>query len=557
MSRDESNLSKKWPLIERRVRIVTGLIITAYIIPHLFNHMLGLISLEAMETVRPYLASFWQWLPIWWVLPTVLVIHPTFSLMAVLRRSTLRMPLAELSQILLGLAVPLLLLGHIVATRVTRTATDVDTNYSFIIGSMASADYRIVMQSVLVVVVWSHMCIGLHMWLRYRAGYKRMLPVLYPLAVMWPVLALVGFWRATAQIRTDLTDVDKKIEIFREWSQVDADLRQALFYLEQILIGVFVFLVVVSLILRFVGRWRRRKKVGAVIKHSSGRRLPVDPGQSILEAVRISRLNHASMCGGRARCTTCRVQISNGLESLPAPSSMEAAALERINAAPDVRLACQTFPTADVSITPLVDPLAVSRGDDGRRGGVAGTERDVVAVFVDLRESTRLAEDKLPYDVVFILNRFFSEMSDALDDTGGHYAQFAGDGLLALYGLDTKPKDAAQAALDGAANMMQRIDNLNEEISSELSRPLRIGIGIHAGEAIVGSMGPPATPIRSAIGDNINIAARLEALTKDFGARLVVSAETVELAGKDYSQHRREDIQVRGRQQKLAVFVVE
>jgi len=173
MSSDESNFSKKWPLIERRVRIVTGLVITAYIIPHLFNHMLGLISLEAMETVRPYLASFWQWLPVWWVLPTVLVIHPAFSLMAVFRRSTLRMPAAELSQILLGLAVPLLLLGHIVSTRVTRTATDVDTNYSFIIGSMASADYRIVMQSVLVIVVWSHMCIGLHMWLRYRWAYDQ------------------------------------------------------------------------------------------------------------------------------------------------------------------------------------------------------------------------------------------------------------------------------------------------------------------------------------------------------------------------------------------------
>lgn len=549
--------AKNWPTIERRVRIVTGLVIAVYVIPHLFNHMLGLVSFEAMETVRPVLASFWQWTPIWWVLPTVLIIHPVFSMMALCRRSTLRMPPAEFSQILLGLAVPLLLLGHIVATRVTRTATDVDTNYNFVLGLMVTSDFRVVMQTLLVLVVWSHLCIGLHMWLRFRKSYRRIQPILYPLAIMWPALAIVGFWRAASEVRTKMSDVDFKIDVFSEWTKVDPDLRFVLGWLEEVLIGLFVVLVSAAFALRVFARWRRRSRVGAVVRHSSGKHVAVDNGQSILEALRVGRINHASMCGGRARCTTCRVEVSNGLHLLPEPSAMEAVALGRIQAGPKVRLACQTYPVADVSITPLVDPKAVLAGEEGRRGGVAGTERDVVAMFVDLRESTKLAEDKLPYDVVFILNRFFSEMSDALDETGGHYAQFAGDGLLALYGLETDLDTAARAALEGAHNMMERIEKLNDEIASELSRPLRIGIGIHAGEAIVGDMGPPATPIRSAIGDNINIAARLEAMTKDLGARLVVSTKTVELSGEDYSTHRIENVEVRGRREKLPVYAVE
>ncbi len=551
------NTPSKWPGFERRVRIVTGVIIAIYVIPHLFNHMLGLVSFEAMETVRPVLASFWQWTPIWWVLPTVLITHPLFSMMAVCRRSTLRMPPAELSQILLGLAVPLLLLGHVVATRVTRTATDVDTNYNYVLASMAADDFGVVMQSVLVLVVWFHLCIGVHMWLRFRKTYRRIQPVLYPLAVMWPVLALVGYWRALAEMRVKVSDVDFKIEVFKEWSKVDPDLRLALGWLEEILIGLFVVLVGAAFLLRLLARWRRRSRIGAFIRHSSGKQVAIDDGQSILEAMRVAGINHASMCGGRARCTTCRVEVSEGLQSLPAPTEMEATALSRIQAGPRVRLACQTYPNANVSITPLVDPRTVTSADDGRRGGVAGAEREVVAMFVDLRESTKLAEDKLPYDVVFILNRFFAEMSDALDETGGHYAQFAGDGLLALYGLETDLQTAAGAALDGAQNMMDRIERLNDEISSELARPLRIGIGIHAGEAIVGDMGPPSTPIRSAIGDNINIAARLEAMTKDLGARLVVSTTTVELANRNYSMHRQEDVEIRGRRERLPVFAVE
>jgi adenylate cyclase len=284
--------------------------------------------------------------------------------------------------------------------------------------------------------------------------------------------------------------------------------------------------------------------------------LPGAAGSSLLEAIRESGIAHASVCGGRARCTTCRVRIASGLQHLPPPAALETEALARIGADPNVRLACQVRPRADVWVTPLV-PAHANSAMARRPGGVGGRERQVVAMFVDLRGSTALGEARLPYDVVFILNQFFAEMAEALAATGGHYAQFAGDGLLALYGLETEIGPACRQALDGAALMQRHMDRLNTRLAPELAEPLRIGIGVHAGLAIVGNMGPPAAPIISAVGDPINAAARLESLSKHYGCTLVVSLDTLRLAGlpiPDAPVHR---ARVRGKTLHIDVLAVD
>ena len=177
-------------------------------------------------------------------------------------------------------------------------------------------------------------------------------------------------------------------------------------------------------------------------------------------------------------------------------------------------------------------------------------------MFVDLRDSTALGEAKLPYDVVFILNEFFAEMSAALEETHGHYAQFAGDGLMALYGLEADIETGCRDAILGARRMAQRLDTLNKRLHGELRIPLRIGIGIHAGDAIVGSMGPPSSPNFSAIGDNINIAARLEALCKPLQCALVVSAHAAQLAGVEASAWPVHQADVRGREGAIEVYTI-
>jgi adenylate cyclase len=180
----------------------------------------------------------------------------------------------------------------------------------------------------------------------------------------------------------------------------------------------------------------------------------------------------------------------------------------------------------------------------------------VVAMFVDLRGSTRLAESRLPYDVVFIMNQFFAEMYAALRATNGYYAQFRGDGLLALYGLESDIAQACRDAMRGAAEMQRRLELLSQSLKSELAEPLKIGIGAHAGVAIVGTMGPPEAPIYSAIGDNINIAARFEGMTKAYECVLVVSAETLAQAGLDPRNAPLHRVRVRGRNERMSVYAI-
>jgi adenylate cyclase len=234
---------------------------------------------------------------------------------------------------------------------------------------------------------------------------------------------------------------------------------------------------------------------------------------------------------------------------------MEAQALARIDAPPNVRLACQCRPRSDVAVTPLLPPnVNPATGLDTR--GAQGREREIVAMFVDLRDSTHLAEGRLPYDVVFIMNQFFAEMHASLRATGGYYAQFRGDGLLALYGLETDLGTACRAAIAGAADMQKRIEALNASLAADLDEALRIGIGIHAGVAIVGTMGPPQAPIYSAIGDMVNTAARLEGMTKAYDCVLVISAAALREAGVDPQDAVEHQVRVRGKNERLAVYAV-
>ncbi len=529
------------PKLERHLRLATGLVIAAYVAGHFLNHSLGVVSVEAMDALRRVLAAWWRSLPGSVLLYASLLTHFALALISLSRRRTLRMPAWEACQLALGLAILPLLIYHVIGTRFAWQLLGREVNYPRIVAAIWSDPWQITKQVLLVAAVWLHLCFGLHFWLRLKNWYPRAQQYLFAAAVLVPALALAGFVSAGINVMAPAPQ-----PIAREDLALLFTLRDALYWGFGLALGG-------TLLLRIVRKLRR-----AVyrIHHPSGRILAATAGSSILEAVREAGLPHASVCGGRARCTTCRVRVAEGLQALAPPAALEAEALLRINAAPNVRLACQTRPSADLWITPLVaagaDP-EVAR----RPGGVQGHEQQVVAMFVDLRGSTTLGETRLPYDVVFILNQFFAEMAEALAVTGGHYAQFAGDGLLALYGLRGDIGPACRSALAGAADMHQRLARLNARLAPELAAPLRMGIGLHAGVAIVGTMGPPAAPIVSAIGDTINGAARLESLTKQFGTTLVVSADTLRFAGialPDVALHK---VEVRGKAQQIEVLAIE
>jgi adenylate cyclase len=537
---------------ERWLRLATGLLLACYVVPHFLNHALGVVSAAAMDGLRAPLAAWWRSTPGTTLLYGALLGHFALALVSLYRRTTLRMPAWEAIQLVLGLAVPPLLIGHVVATRLTWLLLDQHITYERIVGVMWVDFPDAARQSLLLLIVWVHLCFGIHYWLRIRRWYAAVQPVLFAAALLIPALALAGFAAAGNELLPAIQGAGGIDVYFPERGRMTDSDRALMLSWRQGLELAFWGLLGATLL----ARWLRTRLGGTYqLRHASGRVISAPIGRTILEAVRDAGLPHASVCGGRARCTTCRVRVVQGLAALPPPARAEAQALARVEAPPNVRLACQTRPRADVAIVPLLPP-AVDATSARRPGAARERERQVVAMFVDLRGSTRLAESRLPYDVVFIMNQFFAEMYAALRATSGYYAQFRGDGLLALYGLETDIAQACRDAMRGAAEMQRRLELLSQSLKAELAEPLRIGIGAHAGVAIVGTMGPPEAPIYSAIGDNINIAARFEGMTKAYNCALVVSAETLAYAGLDARGAPLHHVRVRGRNERINVYAI-
>src|SRR5207247_1389780 len=202
------------------------------------------------------------------------------------------------------------------------------------------------------------------------------------------------------------------------------------------------------------------------------------------------------------------------------PGAAETAALGRVrNAFLDAYLvalgavlaARGVRPVRDVAVLPLLAPsiaAADAFGPDVRQG----REQEVAVLFADLRGFTRVAEHKLPYDVVFILNRYFEAVGGAIHEAGGIPNQFTGDGVMALFGVETGVELGCRQAVAAARAIVRHLAALNRELGEALQVPLRIGIGIHAGPAIVGRMGYGEGVYLTAVGDTVHVASRLEQL---------------------------------------------
>lgn len=264
---------------------------------------------------------------------------------------------------------------------------------------------------------------------------------------------------------------------------------------------------------------------------------------------------HAQVCGGRGRCSTCRVRVYEGADALPAPELLEKRVLRRIGAADNVRLACQTRPQADCRVLPIL-PADTRLHSYADSRFLHGADRKIAILFADLRGFTAFAEDRLPFDVVFVLNQYFQAVGTAIETRGGYLDKFIGDGAMALFGVDTDLRTACRQAIEATWEMGRELDQLNARLAAELNEPLRIGIGLHCGDAIVGRMGYKHTSQLTAIGDAVNTAARLEALTKEHGAQLLISEDVAGNAELELDRFDSVQVSIRGKAQGLYAFVV-
>jgi adenylate cyclase len=546
-------------LTVRQIRLASGLVLFAYVSTHLANHAAGIVSLQAAEVLRRIFLAAWRNPVSTFLLYGALLVHFVLGLYAIYRRRTLRIPARELAQLSLGLAIPLLMLDHVKGTRVAFELYGQTDSYARVVWDLWRPAEGL-RQAAMLGAVWTHGCLGLHFLLRYRAWYPRYRTPLLLLAIALPALALFGFWsigRELALLSQDQAWFDEHMApLFTLTSPERSALKAIESAFEWAYGGVLVALVGAMAIRSMVERVRRTL---VSVRYPGGRTVAVPRGFSVLEASRRGGIPHTSVCGGRGRCSTCRVRILSSAGELPRPRTDEQRTLARIGAPENVRLACQLRPHGDLAVVPLVE-LARSVG---RAGGASeasfGVEREVAILFIDLRGWTGRSEGYLPFDLVYVLNRYFETVGAAVRRNGGIANQFIGDAVMAIFGRETDPRAACRQALSAALDISRGMALLNQGLERDGFKAFDFGIGIDAGPVVIGEFGYREVRTLSAAGDTVNTASRLQELTKACHASLVLSSAVCRYAGLDLARGGdavRASVQVRGRTGALEVFVV-
>jgi adenylate cyclase len=536
--------------MERKLRLVTGLTLFAYAASHFVGHATGLFGVAVMDSVGAnIILAPWQTMVGRAVLLLSLLIHAGLGLRALYRRRHFKAPALEAWQLGLGLLIPLLLIPHVVDVRVGNAFYGLDDTYYRILYRIwiVNSATSLPQQLILLTLVWAHGCIGLNFWLRRREWLHRARYFLLAGAVAMPFLAVLGIVNAgwdeamAAKTRPDFAAAHAPAAAGSPQGEAQATLGRWA-QRQQIGYGALVALVLLA---RAARNRRERGRLSVRITYPGGRVVAAPPGFSVLEASRWAGIAHASACGGRGRCSTCRVEILAGAENAPQRSAAESETLARVRAPSTVRLACQLRPTGEITIAPLVaiaDHLRDARISDGE-----SHERLVTALFIDLRDSTQFAAGRLPFDALFVIDRYVQRASAAIEAHGGEVTSVAGDGIMCLFGARSDPLAGARDALRAIGAIWDAIEGISRDLAGELERPLAFGVGVHASLAAVWTTEMFGRSSLQFLGEAGNVAARLEAATKELKCVCLVSEAVFRTAGTPIPPDlAREDLAIRG-----------
>lgn len=288
------------------------------------------------------------------------------------------------------------------------------------------------------------------------------------------------------------------------------------------------------------------------------RELEVRRDETILEATLRAGIPHAHACGGHGKCSTCRIWILDGLDHCENRNEDEKALALKLGFGSEVRLACQTKLWGDVKLRRLVldeADIEITSQLGRDRLGRCGESKAIAVLFCDIRDFTAFSQTLSSYDVMFVLNRYFQQVGEIIERNKGYIDSFIGDEVMALFGIDDDPH-APLRAVNAALEMLTAIDRLKPYMDAMYDRHFDVGIGIHYGEAVIGTIGTRKREKLTAIGDTVNVANRIERANKEAGTRLLISEDLHErvkqsIAVKDFIR-----VKLRGTSDRITLYEV-
>ncbi len=545
-------------LIVRRSRTISGCILFFYVFTHLLNHSLGLISLDTMEQGRAIFLRFWRHDVLFYVLYGALSIHFLLGVYALARRRSFRMSRKEWIRNSCAVLIPFFLASHLSITLWGSRFLGLNDSYAFMIISTYIFDpFGYIILGLMLMLVWTHGSIGIIGLIEFREFYSKRRGLFQGLILGLPLIAYGGYIRASIELSEASQSNPITILELISNSNFTAEIGEKIVSLSDLL-QFLVYPILLSLFVAFYFiRNLLEKRFNSIqVQYTDGTNINVSRGSSLLEASHKAGRYHESVCGGRGRCTTCRVRVTSSLGELPKPNKIEQSVINRLNFDQSLRLACQLRPETDIEINPLIKLVNHDKQNlrFSNQENLSGIEKETVIMFCDLRGFTRLSDGKMPFDVVFILNKYFKLVTDAVEENKGRIDKFIGDGVMAIFDKDTTISKNCKNALKGAAMITTYLNELNDELSTDDIEPLRLGIGIHSGNAIIGKMGYGEASTDTAIGDTVNVASRLEQLTKDYSCQLMFSSTVAENAELDKTKLNSVKTKIRGKKDYLEAF---
>jgi adenylate cyclase len=502
-----------------RLRIASRLTLFAFAATHLINHAFVLGSRELMQRCQQVHEVVTRITPRT-LLVAAAAVHFFIGISKFLSLRSWRVDKSNVIQLAFPALIPIFLIWHVLGAEIAQEVYGIDDSYDYVLGVLWPREA--VGQAILIILVWVHGSIGVHHWLMREPSYRSTTCLWYGLAVLIAALSYASF--ATTGRAIALQGAFKSLFTQEQYALI----LNSFTYYSVNYYGLLAAAIAFWAILLFADRFGRR----IAVQYASGLAINMQRGITLLEVNCMNCFPLVCVCGGRARRSTCRGRSVEGFKALPPALVCGLKVLRQVGAPQNVRLAYHLWLVADITISTLLPTNTDLHEGSQADKYLLGVEKDLAVIFCDLRGFAPTSEEKLSIDVVFLLNQFLGRMAEAIEETGGYVEKFMGDGIVSIFGMDEPAAVGATQAMAAARAISGLPEQLNLNPREELPHPLGFDIGVHKSAVILGRMEVArATEVAgriTALGETVNIASRLEGMTKELGVEVILSQSTAQ-----------------------------